>query len=58
MSISDNKTSKFYSDVNPVAPSQQEVDPQNYMTAEISRVEAYFLNKMSKREKLAKKMQC
>lgn len=58
MSISDNKTSKFYSDVNPVATSQQEVNPQNYMIAETSRVEAYFLDEISKREKLAKKMQC
>ena len=30
MSIYDNETSKIYPDLNPTAPAQEEVNPQNY----------------------------
>ena len=46
------KTSKIYPELSHAAPSQQEVNPQNYRQAKISKVEAYFLGKISKREKL------
>ena len=53
MSVFDNDTSKGYSDRNPTGPSQQDINPQNYRLAKISKAEAYFLGKMTKREKLA-----
>ena len=40
------------------AASQQKLNPQNYRLANISEVEAYLLDEISKREKIAKKMQC
>ena len=59
MSVFDNDTSKGYSDRNPTGPSQQDINPQNYRLAKISKAEAYFLGKMTKREKLAKlKFKC
>lgn len=59
MSVFDNDTSKGYSDRNPTGPLQQDINPQNYRLAKISKAEAYFLGKMTKREKLAKlKFKC
>ena len=56
MSVYDNKTSKIYPDLNPMASSQQEVNPSNYRLAKISKIDAYFLNVSDKREKLAEKI--
>ena len=58
MSVYDNKTSKVYPDLNPMASSQQEVNPSNYRLAKISKMDAYFLNVSDKREKLAEKIKC
>ena len=55
MSICDDNTNKIYSDLNPTASSQLQVNQQNYRLAKISHVEAYFLDEIAKREKLAKK---
>ena len=46
-----NKTSKIYPDLNPAEPTQQEINPQSYRLANICKVEAYILDKISKREK-------
>ena len=54
MIVFDNDTSKSYPDLNPTAPSQQDLNPQNCRLAKISKVEAYLLGKITKREKLAK----
>ena len=48
------KTSKIYPDLNLTSPSQQEVNPQNYRLSKISEAEVYFLDAISKNEKLAK----
>ena len=56
MSKYGNETSNIYPDLNPIAPLQQEVNPQNYGLAKISEVEIYFSDKICKREKLAKKL--
>ena len=57
MSIYDNNASKICSDLNPTAPSQQEVNPQNYSLAKISEVEAYLLDKIGVQERQVKKIQ-
>ena len=54
MSIYNNKTSKIFLDLNNAASLQQEVNPHDYRQAKISKVEIYFLDKISKR-KLNKK---
>ena len=46
-----NKTSKIYRDLNPAEQTQQEINPQSYRLANIWKVEAYILDKISKREK-------
>lgn len=56
MIICNNETSKICPDWDPTSPSQQEVNPQNYRLSKINEVEAYFLDEIFKREKLAKKM--
>lgn len=48
----DDETSKIYPDLNPAAPSKQEIHPQNYWLTKIAN------GKFSKREKIAKKMKC
>ena len=54
MNVYGNQTSKIYPDINTVAPSSQETNPQNYRMSKISKVETYLLDDISKREKLAK----
>ena len=54
MSIYNNKTSKIFLDLNNAASLQQEVNPHDYKQAKTSKVEIYFLDKISKR-KLNKK---
>lgn len=56
MIICNNETSKICPDWDPTSPSQQEVNPQNFRLSKINAVEAYFLDEIFKREKLAKKM--
>ena len=56
MSVYDNDTSKIYPTLGPSAPSSQEVNPQTYRLAKISEIEAYFLDEIDAREKLAKKI--
>lgn len=51
-----NEISKIYPDLNPTAPLQQEINPQNYWVAKISKFEPFLLGDIAKREKLAKKM--
>ena len=46
-----------YPDLNPTSPSQQVINPQIYRPAKIITVETYFLDKITEREKLGKKMQ-
>ena len=58
MNVYDNKTIIIYPDLNPMASSQQEVNPQNYRLAKISKTDGYFLNVSDKREKLAEKIKC
>ena len=55
MSIYNNETIKICVYLNPAAPSKQEVNSQNYRLIEISQSEAYFLDQISKREKLDEK---
>ena len=57
MSISDKKISKFYPDLKPARRSKKEVNPQNSWLTKITGIEAYFLDKISKRKKIAKKTQ-
>lgn len=45
-----------YDNLNPMAPSQQEVNLQNYCVAKISKVQVDFQGEIGKRQKLAKKM--
>ena len=54
MSIHDNVASKIYLDLNLTTPSQQEENSQNYWLVKVSQVKAYVLDKIAKREKLAK----
>ena len=56
MSVYDNDTSKIYPTLGPSAPPSQEVNPQTYRLAKISEIEAYFLDEIDAREKLAKKI--
>ena len=56
MSVYDNDTSKIYSTLDPSAPQSQEVNPQTCRLAKISEIEAYFLDEIDTREKLAKKI--
>ena len=56
MSVYDNDTSKIYPTLSPSAPPSQEVNPQTYRFAKISEIEAYFLDEIDTREKLAKKV--
>ena len=56
MSVYDNGTSKIYPTLGPSAPSSQEVNPKTYRLAKISEIEAYFLDEIDTREKLAKKI--
>ena len=56
MSVYDNDTSKIYPTLEPSAPPSQEVNPQTYRLAKISEIEAYFLDEIDAREKLAKKI--
>ena len=58
MSVYDNDTSKIYPTLGPSAPSSQEVDPETYRLAKISKIEAHFLDEIDTREKLAKKIKC
>ena len=56
MNVYDNDTSKIYPTLGPSAPPSQEVNPQTYRLAKISKIEAYFLDEIDAREKLAKKI--
>ena len=56
MSVYDSDTSKIYPTLNPSAPQSQEVNPQTYRLTKISEIEAYFLDEIDTREKLAKKI--
>ena len=51
MSLYDNKT-KIYPDLNPTAPQE----PQSYRLNKLSETEAYFLDEIEVRERIAKKM--
>ena len=57
LGVYDNDASKIYTELKPIAPSQHEANPKNYRLAKISKDEAYFLQLITKREKLATKMQ-
>ena len=50
MTIYDNEPIKIYTGLNLTAPSKQEVNSQNYRLAEISEVEASFLDEIAKTE--------
>ena len=56
MSVYNNETSKIYPTLGPSAPPSQEVNSQIYRLAKISEIEAYFLDEIDAREKLAKKI--
>ena len=56
MSVYDNDVSKIYPTLGQSAPPSQEVNPQTYRLAKISEIEAYFLDEIDAREKLAKKI--
>ena len=56
MSVYDNDTSKIYPTLGPSAPPSQEANPQTYRLAKISEIEAYFLDEIDAREKVAKKI--
>ena len=51
MSVYDNET-KIYPDLNPSAPQET----KSYRLNKLSEIEAYFLNEIEVREKIAKKM--
>ena len=52
MSISDNETtSKIYPHLNPVAPQEL----QTYRLRILTEIEAYFLDEIEARERIAKK---
>ena len=51
MSICDNET-KIYPDLNPTAPQE----PQSYRLQILTEIEAYLLNKIEVRKRIAKKM--
>ena len=50
MSIYNNETSKIYPDLNPTAPQE----PQTYRLKKLTEIEAFFLNKIEVRERIAK----
>ena len=50
MSIYDNET-KIYPDLNPTAPQE----PQSYRLQKLTEIEAYLLNEIEYRERIAKK---
>ena len=50
MSIYNNDTSKIYPDLNPTAPQK----PQTYRQKKLTEIEAFFLNKIEVRERIAK----
>ena len=50
MSIYDNET-KIYPDLNPMAPQE----PQSYRLNKLSEIEAYFLDEIDARERVAQK---
>ena len=52
MTIYDNETSKIYPDLNPTAPQE----PQKYRLKKLTEIEAYLLDEIEVRERLAKKM--
>ena len=52
MSIYFNKTRKIYSDLNPTAPQEQ----QTYRLKKLTEIEAFFLDEIEVRERLAKKI--
>ena len=56
MSVYYNNTSKICPTLGPSAPPSQEINPQTYHLAKISEIEAYFLDEIDAREKLAKKI--
>ena len=56
MSVHDNETSKIYPTLGPSAPPSQKVNPQTCRLAKKSEIEAYFLDEIDTREKLAKKI--
>ena len=51
MSIYDNET-KIYPDLNPSAPQE----PQTYRLKKLTEIEAFFLDEIEVRERIAKKM--
>ena len=51
MSIYDNET-KIYPDLNPTAPQE----PQTYRLKQLTEIEAFFLDEIEVRERIAKKM--
>ena len=51
MSIYDNET-KIYPDLNPTASQE----PQTYRLKELTEIEAFFLDEIKDRERIAKKM--
>ena len=51
MNICDNETSKIYPDLNPTAPQE----PQRYCFKKLTEIEAYQLDEIEVRERLAKK---
>ena len=51
MNIYDNET-KIYPDLNPSAPQE----PQSYKLQKLTEIEAYLLNEIEVRERIAKKM--
>ena len=53
MSIYDNETSKIYPDSNPKAPQE----PQTYRLKKLTEIEAYLLEEIEVRERLAKKIE-
>ena len=56
MSVYNKATRKIYPDLNSTAPSQQEVNPKKFRLGKISEAEIYYLNEITKREKLTKKI--
>ena len=52
MSIYDNKTSKIYPDLNPMAPQE----PQTFRLKKLTEIKAFFLDEIEARERLVKKM--
>ena len=52
MSIYDNETSKIYPDLNPTTPQE----PQTYCLKKLTEIEAFFLDEIEARERLARKM--